>query len=51
MPQMGPLQWTSLFIYFLILFTMIIMMNYYMFLYNPTYKKINKISIYLNWKW
>nr|AML26778.1 ATP synthase F0 subunit 8 [Scarabaeidae sp. BMNH 1274752] len=51
MPQMAPLNWLMLFIYFCMMFIIFNMMNYYLFTYKPNSyfykKKINKI----NWKW
>nr|AKF78369.1 ATP synthase F0 subunit 8 [Nothochrysa sp. YTD-2015] len=52
MPQMSPLNWWFLFIYFLILLILFSIMNYYIMMYSsPLSKKIifNKKS--LNWKW
>nr|ADE08817.1 ATPase 8 [Teleogryllus commodus]ADE08819.1 ATPase 8 [Teleogryllus commodus]ADE08821.1 ATPase 8 [Teleogryllus commodus]ADE08823.1 ATPase 8 [Teleogryllus commodus]ADE08825.1 ATPase 8 [Teleogryllus commodus] len=51
MPQMAPMMWTSLMIFFIITLIVIMTMNY--FLIQPTlstkkmYFKINSI----NWKW
>nr|WKU83745.1 ATP synthase F0 subunit 8 [Allograpta obliqua] len=53
MPQMAPISWLSLFIFFSIIFILFNVMNY--FIYIPTssksknFKKINTIS--MNWKW
>nr|AXS64934.1 ATP synthase F0 subunit 8 [Conotrachelus sp. KM-2017] len=51
MPQMAPMSWLLLYMYFCTLFLIIIILNYYMFLYKP--KKIkNKIfQKKMNWKW
>nr|AWN56095.1 ATP synthase F0 subunit 8 [Anthonomus grandis] len=51
MPQMAPLSWLSLYLYFFLLFIISIILNYYMFLYEPkiSHMKSNKINI--NWKW
>nr|AEP27525.1 ATP synthase F0 subunit 8 [Anthonomus pomorum] len=35
MPQMAPLNWLSLYSYFIILFILTIIINYYIFLYQP----------------
>nr|AOY39711.1 ATP synthase F0 subunit 8 [Scolytinae sp. BMNH 1043001] len=51
MPQMSPLQWTSLFMFFSILFMITLMINYYLFSYLPKYKKFNQLKISTNWKW
>nr|APX40723.1 ATP synthase F0 subunit 8 [Longitarsus rutilus] len=51
MPQMMPLNWLILMIFFIQMFYFFNNMNYYNFLYTPSKKKINKIKISLNWKW
>nr|AOY39737.1 ATP synthase F0 subunit 8 [Scolytinae sp. BMNH 1043123] len=51
MPQMGPLQWTSMYMYFSLLFITTILINYYMFSYNSYSKNIKQIKIETNWKW
>nr|AXS65099.1 ATP synthase F0 subunit 8 [Cerambycidae sp. 4 KM-2017] len=52
MPQMMPLNWLMLFLFFLIVFLLFNIINYYSF--KPFYKKSlinfkNKKSF--NWKW
>nr|AND96632.1 ATP synthase F0 subunit 8 [Drepanocerus kirbyi] len=51
MPQMAPINWLMLMIYFSIIFMMFNSMNYYSFNYTiksiNTFKKIMKV----NWKW
>nr|YP_009443916.1 ATP synthase F0 subunit 8 [Stimulopalpus japonicus]ATU07137.1 ATP synthase F0 subunit 8 [Stimulopalpus japonicus] len=51
MPQMSPIWWTTLFLYFIILLFMSNTINY--FIYYPSMKKkyfkLNMTSI--NWKW
>nr|AML26277.1 ATP synthase F0 subunit 8 [Nitidulidae sp. BMNH 1274330] len=51
MPQMAPLNWLTLFIYFIIIFFLFNMLNYFSFIYKikKTHIKTNKISF--NWKW
>nr|YP_010140016.1 ATP synthase F0 subunit 8 [Aulacochilus grouvellei]QQK56315.1 ATP synthase subunit 8 [Aulacochilus grouvellei] len=53
MPQMAPLNWLILFIYFVMIFLFINSMNYYLFYYTPKFFQINKFSHLpmLNWKW
>nr|APX39159.1 ATP synthase F0 subunit 8 [Oulema erichsonii]APX39198.1 ATP synthase F0 subunit 8 [Oulema erichsonii]ARH54549.1 ATP synthase F0 subunit 8 [Oulema melanopus] len=51
MPQMAPLNWISLMIYFLLMFYMLNMMNYFINLYQPFKFKITKKTMTLNWKW
>nr|APX40905.1 ATP synthase F0 subunit 8 [Plateumaris sericea] len=51
MPQMSPLNWMMLFIYFLLIFMIFNIMNYYKTkMFN---KKINiiKYPMKINWKW
>nr|AXS64981.1 ATP synthase F0 subunit 8 [Cucujoidea sp. 4 KM-2017] len=50
MPQMMPLNWLSLTIFFLLLFLMVNMINYFNFLNKPIYQT-KKIIKNLNWKW
>nr|UDF83746.1 ATP synthase F0 subunit 8 [Trichopsidea sp.] len=54
MPQMAPMSWLSLFIYFSIIFFLFSNMNYFSFL--PTSNKLKKEEKELktnsmNWKW
>nr|AML26116.1 ATP synthase F0 subunit 8 [Curculionidae sp. BMNH 1274272] len=51
MPQMAPLNWITLFIFFTILFLLMIILNFYLFLYPPkTFIKPFKTPTY-SWKW
>nr|YP_010587278.1 ATP synthase F0 subunit 8 [Allobaccha apicalis]WAB45758.1 ATP synthase F0 subunit 8 [Allobaccha apicalis] len=53
MPQMAPISWLSLFIFFSLIFIMFNLMNY--FIYTPLSSKsknFNKIiTNSMNWKW
>nr|AXS65883.1 ATP synthase F0 subunit 8 [Bostrichoidea sp. 4 KM-2017] len=51
MPQMAPLSWTLLFIYFSMIYMFINSINYYNFFYTPmkSFKLFKKKLI--NWKW
>nr|AMW68024.1 ATP synthase F0 subunit 8 [Drepanepteryx phalaenoides] len=52
MPQMSPLSWSILFIYFIFLLILFCIMNYYMIFYKTSHffsKKFKSFS--LNWKW
>uniref|UniRef100_A0AAU7GHB2 ATP synthase complex subunit 8 n=1 Tax=Mecysmoderes ater TaxID=3158840 RepID=A0AAU7GHB2_9CUCU len=51
MPQMAPMSWVTTFIYFTLLLIMIIINNYFYFLYKPKVSKINNIKSNINWKW
>nr|AXS66243.1 ATP synthase F0 subunit 8 [Tenebrionoidea sp. 2 KM-2017] len=52
MPQMAPLNWLTLMIYFILIFILFNSINYFSFLYNPASKSLSsKKSIQLNWKW
>ncbi|YP_009437732.1 ATP synthase F0 subunit 8 (mitochondrion) [Aethina tumida] len=51
MPQMAPLNWLMLFIYFIIIFLMFNVMNYYSFLYKIKSSDIKKNKISYSWKW
>nr|ARH54904.1 ATP synthase F0 subunit 8 [Campyloscelina sp. AH-2016] len=51
MPQMAPLYWTSLYIYFMFLFILCTILNHFLFFYFPSFnfkKKMNKKYL---WKW
>nr|AYQ19053.1 ATP synthase F0 subunit 8 [Galerucinae sp. 1 ACP-2013] len=51
MPQMMPLNWLSLMIFFISMFYLFNNMNYYSFLYKTKKDKTNKLSLKYNWKW
>nr|WOC30362.1 ATP synthase F0 subunit 8 [Eodorcadion gorbunovi] len=51
MPQMAPLSWLTLFMFFLMIYLIFNIINYYNFQYKiKTFKK-NKILLNYNWKW
>nr|YP_010277853.1 ATP synthase F0 subunit 8 [Turanoclytus namaganensis]UHY95168.1 ATP synthase F0 subunit 8 [Turanoclytus namaganensis] len=51
MPQMAPLNWLILFLFFTALFLIFNVMNFYSFLYLPKKKKSMKKTMQFNWKW
>nr|YP_009532913.1 ATP synthase F0 subunit 8 [Mantispa japonica]AYG51249.1 ATP synthase F0 subunit 8 [Mantispa japonica] len=52
MPQMSPLSWWMLFIYFIIMLLMFNMMNYYITMYiSPQSSSIKMSKKSMNWKW
>nr|YP_008081543.1 ATP synthase F0 subunit 8 [Ascalohybris subjacens]AGK07587.1 ATP synthase F0 subunit 8 [Ascalohybris subjacens] len=52
MPQMSPLSWWLLFIYFIMLMILFSIMNYYIFFYTPQSSDSMKSEIKsMNWKW
>nr|AXS66489.1 ATP synthase F0 subunit 8 [Cucujoidea sp. 28 KM-2017] len=51
MPQMAPLNWLTLMIYFSLLFMIFNSMNYFNFHYLPKKMKTEKKTIKINWKW
>nr|ARH54980.1 ATP synthase F0 subunit 8 [Deporaus tristis] len=51
MPQMAPLNWLTLFIFFIFIFMLFNMTNYFSFNYPIKTLKINKKSIKYTWKW
>nr|YP_009441750.1 ATP synthase F0 subunit 8 [Vincenzellus ruficollis]AOY39295.1 ATP synthase F0 subunit 8 [Vincenzellus ruficollis] len=51
MPQMAPLNWLSLMIYFMIIFMIFNSLNYFSFFYTPKTFFIKKKNISINWKW
>nr|UKE80203.1 ATP synthase F0 subunit 8 [Zonitis atripennis] len=52
MPQMAPLNWLTLLIYFMLLFSLINSLNFYSFLYvkKPLITK-DHLKIKATWKW
>nr|WRO44990.1 ATP synthase F0 subunit 8 [Asiopodabrus sp. 'cheni'] len=53
MPQMAPLSWLNLFIFFITVFLIFNSLNYFYFnkSFNSKSKSINKNNIKTNWKW
>nr|YP_010422510.1 ATP synthase F0 subunit 8 [Penthe kochi]USG58925.1 ATP synthase F0 subunit 8 [Penthe kochi] len=51
MPQMMPLNWLMLMIYFLTLFMIFNIMNYYSLIYKSKNFSIKTKNIKTNWKW
>nr|ALO77336.1 ATP synthase F0 subunit 8 [Chirotenon longimanus] len=51
MPQMAPLNWLSLFMFFIVIFFIFNIYNFYSFLPTPPKKIIKKKSTSINWKW
>nr|AYW52171.1 ATP synthase F0 subunit 8 [Anthicidae sp. 1 ACP-2013] len=51
MPQMAPLNWLMLMVYFILIFMMINSINYYLFTYNHKTSSFKKKTIKMNWKW
>nr|AML26297.1 ATP synthase F0 subunit 8 [Hydrophilidae sp. BMNH 1274334] len=51
MPQMAPINWLTLFIFFIMIFLMFNSMNYFSFLYSIKNKKFTIKKKLMNWKW
>nr|AXS66516.1 ATP synthase F0 subunit 8 [Coleoptera sp. 28 KM-2017] len=51
MPQMAPMNWLMLFIYFLCIFLMVNTLNYFNFTYLVKKTSLNKKKISYSWKW
>nr|AQP28634.1 ATP synthase F0 subunit 8 [Cubitermes sp. A TB-2017] len=52
MPQMMPMEWTMLYITFLMTFLMFNIMNYFIQSSSSQMKSKKNINIYkMNWKW
>nr|QWZ46417.1 ATP synthase F0 subunit 8 [Stenomorpha consobrina] len=52
MPQMAPLSWLTLMMFFIMLFLMLNIMNYFSFTHIIKPKKTSSISKFkINWKW
>nr|AXS65041.1 ATP synthase F0 subunit 8 [Curculionoidea sp. 15 KM-2017] len=50
MPQMAPMSWTMIYSYFFILFIMILILNYFILIFNPQSKSLNKKKLLIHWK-
>nr|ARH54949.1 ATP synthase F0 subunit 8 [Coleoptera sp. 4 AH-2016] len=48
---MAPMNWMLLYFLFNLLFIIIIIMNYFMFLYTPNMNKMKSNQIKIYWKW
>uniref|UniRef100_A0AAU6QFH0 ATP synthase F0 subunit 8 n=1 Tax=Gatzara jubilaea TaxID=3114391 RepID=A0AAU6QFH0_9NEOP len=52
MPQMSPLSWWMLFLYFIMLMLTFSIMNYYIFFYQTQKSSLIQLKIKsMNWKW
>nr|YP_009940454.1 ATP synthase F0 subunit 8 [Luciola unmunsana]YP_010538697.1 ATP synthase F0 subunit 8 [Luciola parvula]QNZ92070.1 ATP synthase F0 subunit 8 [Luciola unmunsana]UYE92308.1 ATP synthase F0 subunit 8 [Luciola parvula] len=51
MPQMAPLNWLNLFIFFLMVYMLFNTMNYFSFIYKEKELKQNKNIKLFTWKW
>nr|YP_009528672.1 ATP synthase F0 subunit 8 [Cyrtotrachelus buqueti]AXU05685.1 ATP synthase F0 subunit 8 [Cyrtotrachelus buqueti] len=51
MPQMAPLNWTLLWIFFIILYLFFWIINYYLFIYKPSKSNKPTKKKKLFWKW
>nr|ARH55188.1 ATP synthase F0 subunit 8 [Setarhynchus sp. AH-2016] len=51
MPQMAPMNWISLYMYFLMMYIITTIIIYYMFVYFPKQKMMNKYQTKVLWKW
>nr|YP_010248181.1 ATP synthase F0 subunit 8 [Gonodactylus smithii]YP_337839.1 ATP synthase F0 subunit 8 [Gonodactylus chiragra]ABA18051.1 ATP synthase F0 subunit 8 [Gonodactylus chiragra]QTK16222.1 ATP synthase F0 subunit 8 [Gonodactylus smithii]UEV86992.1 ATP synthase F0 subunit 8 [Gonodactylellus affinis] len=52
MPQMSPLLWLNLYVFFFLIFMLFVMMNY--FTYTPSMKEQETLKYephQMNWKW
>nr|WGO57421.1 ATP synthase F0 subunit 8 [Panesthia angustipennis cognata] len=51
MPQMMPLSWVVLYIFFIIILFIFSFINYYSFIPLPSHEKKMLSSKSMNWKW
>nr|WGO58084.1 ATP synthase F0 subunit 8 [Rhabdoblatta orlovi] len=51
MPQMMPLSWLTLYLFFIMMLLIFSFINYYSFIPQPLSLKKNTSSKTLNWKW
>nr|APX40866.1 ATP synthase F0 subunit 8 [Phyllotreta foudrasi] len=51
MPQMMPMNWLILMMYFILFFYLILIMNYYFINYQPLKNNLTKNKLNYSWKW
>nr|AXS66505.1 ATP synthase F0 subunit 8 [Tenebrionoidea sp. 8 KM-2017] len=51
MPQMSPLNWLMLMLFFITIFLFFNILNYYLILYKNNFSSSIKKIKNLNWKW
>nr|ALO76959.1 ATP synthase F0 subunit 8 [Scraptia sp. SCR03] len=51
MPQMSPLNWLTLMIFFIMIFILFNNLNYFNFLYKNKSSSLSKKFSSYNWKW
>nr|QCG69876.1 ATP synthase F0 subunit 8 [Cyllorhynchites ursulus] len=51
MPQMAPLSWVTLLMYFILVFMLFNTLNYFSVNYYPKKIDSKKVNITYNWKW
>nr|WGO58006.1 ATP synthase F0 subunit 8 [Rhabdoblatta densimaculata] len=51
MPQMMPLSWLTLYLFFILMLLVFSFINYYSFIPSPTSEKKLLSTNSMNWKW
>nr|YP_009528968.1 ATP synthase F0 subunit 8 [Ophraella communa]AST14955.1 ATP synthase F0 subunit 8 [Ophraella communa] len=51
MPQMMPLYWLNLMMFFILVFFLFNNQNYYNLMYNFKLQKKTNLTLNFNWKW
>nr|AML26206.1 ATP synthase F0 subunit 8 [Scolytinae sp. BMNH 1274292] len=51
MPQMAPINWTLMYLVFSATLILTIIMNYYLFMYQPVKFTQHSKTKNINWKW
>nr|WNU00258.1 ATP synthase subunit 8 [Phyllotreta armoraciae] len=51
MPQMMPMNWLTLMMYFILFFYLILILNYYMISYQPSKNTLSLNKLNYTWKW
>nr|ALO77150.1 ATP synthase F0 subunit 8 [Anaspis sp. ANA02] len=51
MPQMAPLNWLTLMLFFISIFIIFNIMNFYSYNYSNKSSSSKKINLSTNWKW
>nr|YP_009937362.1 ATP synthase F0 subunit 8 [Trigonopterus tanimbarensis]QNT26833.1 ATP synthase F0 subunit 8 [Trigonopterus tanimbarensis] len=51
MPQMAPMNWTMLYMFMILLFMLVLLINYSTIIYQPLSAKTKYVNNKPNWKW
>nr|NP_542484.1 ATP synthase F0 subunit 8 [Thyropygus sp. DVL-2001]AAL18218.1 ATP synthase F0 subunit 8 [Thyropygus sp. DVL-2001] len=51
MPQMFPMNWTTMFVFFIITYILVVILTNYIYMHRPISPTITLIKSNLAWKW